>query len=472
MTAWLFLAAGVLLTAGTALFVAAEFSLVSLDRPAVERAVAGGDERAVGVLAAVRSLSTQLSGAQVGITLTTLIVGYLVEPSLATLLQGPIGALGVGEQAVEPVAVGVGLFLATVFSMIFGELLPQNLGISVPLATAKVVAGPQRAFTRAVLPAITVLNGSANRFLLAVGVEPQEELSSGRTPEELAALVRRSAQEGTLDEQTATLITRSLDFSAHTADDVMTPRVRVQTAERGDTAAHVIQLARRTGHSRFPVVDEDIDDVVGVVHLKSAVAVPIERRAEVPVAALMTEVLRVPETVRLDPLLLTLRQRGLQLAVVEDEYGGTAGIVTLEDVIEEIVGEVSDEHDRTRAAVVRHRDGSYSLSGLMRPDEVRDAIGLAVPDGPAYETIAGFVLEQLGRMARPGDRVDVPGAELSVERLDRLRIDRLRAVARPSAPGAGAAAAVRPAPGAHGPAADGAAANGVVRGAAPGGADR
>ncbi len=329
MTAWLFLAIGVLLTIGTALFVAAEFSLVSLDRHTVERAVAAGDTRAVPVLAAVRSLSTQLSGAQIGITLTTLIVGYLVEPSLATLLASPINALGVPVEAVDAIAVGLGLFVATVFSMIVGELLPQNLGISVPLATAKVVAGPQRAFTRAVLPVITLLNGSANGFLRSVGVEPQEELSSGRTPDELAALVKRSAQAGTLDEQTAALITRSLDFSAHTADDVMTPRVRMETMARGQSAAEVIALARRTGHSRFPVVGEGVDDVVGVVHLKSAVAVPIERRAEVPVAALMSEVLRVPETLRLDPLLLTLRQHGLQLAVVEDEYGGTAGIVTL-----------------------------------------------------------------------------------------------------------------------------------------------
>ncbi len=445
MVAWLLLAIGVLLTIGTALFVAAEFSLVSLDRPTVERAVAAGDTRAEGVLTAVRSLSTQLSGAQVGITLTTLVVGYLVEPSLATLLSGPLTSAGLAADAVEPVAVGLGLLVATVFSMIFGELLPQNLGISVPLATAKVVAGPQRAFTRAVLPLITLLNGSANAFLRRFGVEPQEELSSGRTPEELAALVRRSAQAGTLDEQTANLITRSLDFSAHTADDVMTPRVRMETMRPGDTAAQVIRRARRTGHSRFPVVDEDVDDVVGVVHLKSAVAIPREQRDEVPVAALMAEVLRVPETLRLDPLLLTLRQHGLQLAVIEDEYGGTAGIVTLEDVVEEIVGEVSDEHDRSRSDVVRRRDGSYSLSGLMRPDEVREAIGMAIPDGVAYETIGGFVLEQLGRLAEVGDTVTVPGARLTVERMDQRRIDRLRAVARPLADGerGGAGAAAR-----------------------------
>ena len=220
MVAWLLLAIGVLLTIGTALFVAAEFSLVSLDRPTVERAVAAGDTRAEGVLTAVRSLSTQLSGAQVGITLTTLVVGYLVEPSLATLLSGPLTSAGLAPDAVEPVAVGLGLLVATVFSMIFGELLPQNLGISVPLATAKVVAGPQRAFTRAVLPLITLLNGSANAFLRRFGVEPQEELSSGRTPEELAALVRRSAQAGTLD------IQGSLDFLQQVRQAVSLPLLR------------------------------------------------------------------------------------------------------------------------------------------------------------------------------------------------------------------------------------------------------
>lgn len=433
MTAWIFLGVGVLLTIGTALFVAAEFSLVSLDRPTVERAVAAGDTRAAGVLTAIRSLSTQLSGAQVGITITTLIVGYLVEPSLARLLEPPLSSAGLPSNLAPAVAVGLGLFLATVFSMVVGELLPQNLGISVPLATAKVVANPQRAFTRAMLPVITVLNGSANRFLRSIGVEPAEELSPGRTPEELAALVRRSAEAGTLDEQTATLLTRSLDFSVHRADDVMTPRVRVVTVNLDESATDVIALARRTGLSRFPVEGEGIDDIVGVVHVKWAVAVPRDGRDSVQVSQMVREVLRVPESLRLDPLLLTLRQQGMQMAVVEDEYGGTAGIVTLEDVIEEIVGEVSDEHDRSGTKVVRRRDGSYLLPGLMRPDEVVESIGLDIPEDPAYETIAGFLMARLGRLPQPGDIVRLPGAELAVERMDRRRVDRVRVVAVPLA---------------------------------------
>jgi CBS domain containing-hemolysin-like protein len=428
LTAWLLLGLGVLLTAGTALFVAAEFSLVSLDRPTVERAVAAGDRRARTVLTAVRTLSTQLSGAQVGITLTTLVVGWLVEPSLATLLEPPLRHAGLPERVTPVAAVTLGLIVATVFSMIVGELLPQNLGISAPLRTAKVVAGPQQMFTRVVRPVIVVLNGSANRVLRALAIEPQEELSSARTPEELAALVRRSAEVGTLDEATAELITRSLDFSGRTAADVMTPRMRMQALRDVDTAADVVRLTRRTGLSRFPVTHDDADDVVGVVHLKSAIAVPRDRREHVLVTDLMSEPLRVPETVRLDPLLVSLRHQGLQLAVVVDEYGGTAGVVTLEDVVEEIVGEVSDEHDRSRPGIIRRRDGSYSLPGLLRPDEVRARIGLPVPDAPAYETVGGYVMAMLGRVPEPGDEITLPGAVLRVERMDGRRVDRVRAL--------------------------------------------
>jgi CBS domain containing-hemolysin-like protein len=434
LTAWILLAVGVLLTIGTALFVAAEFSLVSLDRPAVERAVESGDRRAVGVLSAVRSLSTQLSGAQVGITLTTLVVGYLVEPSLAALLTPPLERVGLSEAAAEPVAVVLGLVVATVFSMIVGELLPQNLGISAPLATARVVAGPQQMFTRLMRPLIRLLNGSANAVLHAFGIEPQEELSSARTPEELAALVRRSAEVGTLDGTTAELLTRSLDFSAHTAADVMTPRMRMHVLERDATAADVVQLTKRTGNSRFPVIGEDTDDVLGVVHVKSAIAVPRDERDQVPVTALMSDVLRVPETVRLDPLLVTLRQQGLQLAVVVDEYGGTAGVATLEDVVEEIVGELSDEHDRSRPGIVRRRDGSYSVPGLLRPDELRTRIELPIPEGRAYETVGGYVMSVLGRVPQPGDEVRLPGALLRVERMDGRRVDRVRAVPMPLEP--------------------------------------
>ncbi|WP_432543227.1 hemolysin family protein [Kineococcus sp. SYSU DK002] len=433
LTEWLLLLVGVLLTLGTAVFVAAEFAFVTLDRFTVEKAVEDGDRRAAGVLPALRTLSTQLSGAQVGITLTTLLLGYLTEPSLAALLNGPLTGLGLGAGPADTVAGIVSVVVAAVFSMVVGELVPKNLALSVPLATAGVVAPLQRGFTWFTGPLIRVLNGSANWFLRRIGVEPQEELSGARSARELAALVRRSADLGTLDEGTANLISRSLLFGDQTAADVMTPRVRMEVVTLDQTAADVVAKARTTGHSRFPVTGDDDDDVRGVVHLKAAVAVPPERRHDVPAAALMAQARRVPDSLTLEPLLLQLRQKGLQLAVVVDEYGGTAGVVTLEDLVEEIVGDVSDEHDRDRGGLRQHRDASWTVPGLARPDEVRDATGVEVPDDPAYETVGGYVMSRLGRIPAVGDEVEVDGALLRVARMEGRRVERLRL--RPHPPG-------------------------------------
>ena len=436
MTEWLLVLGAVVLTAGTALFVAAEFSLVALDRPAVQQAIDEGDTRARVVLQSLKQLSTQLSAAQVGITITTLVVGYLAQPSIGALLTGPLTGVGMSNGAVTAVSSTAALLIATVFSMVCGELLPQFLGISAPLATAKVVALPVRFFAGLFKPLIVLLNGSANRVLRAIGIEPQEELSAARTPQELTSLVQRSAEAGTLDITTARMLTRSLGFGERTADDVMTPRVRCTGIHRDESAEDVLRLSRRTGHSRFPVLGNDWDDVDGVVHVKKAMAVPHERRKDVPVSALMSERLVVPETIRLDPLLRQLREGGFQMAVVVDEYGGTSGIVTLEDVVEEIVGEVADEHDRARQSGRALMDGSWTVPGLWRPDEVRDAFDADVPDGSDYETMGGFVMERLGRIPVVGDVVTVPGWHIHVVGMAGRRIDRLRFVPDPeSAPG-------------------------------------
>jgi CBS domain containing-hemolysin-like protein len=426
MTEWLLVLAGVLLTVGTAVFVAVEFSLVALDRPTVQRAIDSGDRRAEVVLGSLRRLSTQLSAAQVGITLTTLVLGYLATPSIGRLLQTPLSALGLSGGTLTSVAATLALVIATLFSMVFGELLPQFLGISAPLATAKVVAMPVRVFAVVAKPLIYVLNGSANLALRAMGITPQEELSGARTPQELASLVRRSAEQGTLDEGTARLVTRTLGFGEQTAADVMSPRARATSIERTATADDVLRLARSTGHSRFPVTGEDWDDIDGIVHVKRAIAVPHDRRPDVPVSALMVPPLLVPETIRLDPLLLLLRESGLQLAVVVDEYGGTAGVVTLEDVVEEIVGDVSDEHDRSRTTGREMTDGSWTVPGLWRPDEVRERLGAPLPDGPAYETSGGYVMAELGRVPVVGDAVALPGWRVTVLAMDGMRVDRLR----------------------------------------------
>lgn len=422
---WIGVLAGVILTVGTGFFVASEFALINLDRSELEARKARGEKRLGPTIAALKITSTHLSSAQLGITLTTLLTGFLMEPAISSLLAGPLTATGMPEAAVRIVGSITAVVIATLLSMIVGELVPKNFALSLPRQTAKVVVPFQRAFTAVFRPAILLLNGSANAILRSMGVDPKEELSGARTAEELSALVRRSASHGSLDKDTATLLSRTLAFSQLTAQDVMTPRPRIEAVELGDSAQAVIELARSTGHSRFPVYGESIDDIVGLVHVKQAVAVPRDRRAEVPASALQTEALRVPETMVLDTLLAELRGRGYQMAVVVDEYGGTAGVTTLEDLVEELVGEVSDEHDRARVDVVRSRNW-LTFPGILRPDELADRAGVTVPDDGPWETVGGFLMAELGRLPEVGDTVETAAGTFRIERLDGRRIDRVR----------------------------------------------
>ncbi|WP_370248427.1 hemolysin family protein [Nocardioides sp.] len=437
MTAWLLLALALGLVLLCGVFVAAEFSFVTVDRAQVERAAAEGDARAEGVQHALRSLSTQLSGAQVGITVTNLGIGFLAEPAIAELLRDPLRGAGVPAGGVAPIALATGLVLSTVLTMIFGELVPKNIAIAVPLATARATQAPMRLFTAAMALPIRVLNGSANALVRRLGVEPQEELRSARSASELSSLIQRSADVGTLDADTAELMERSVEFGTRTAGEIMTPRVRTRALHLNDRATAVIELARHSGHSRFPVLDDD-DAVVGTVHVKAAVALPVHERSTTKVRHLMVKPIVVPDSLRLDPLLALLRADGFQMAIVLDEYGGQAGIVTLEDVVEEIVGDIADEHDRLGARARERADGSWSLSGLLRPDEVADLTGVDLPESEDYDTVAGLVLKVLGRIPVAGDLAEgeVPDATehdpgrtrlavLSVEHMDGLRIDRL-----------------------------------------------
>jgi CBS domain containing-hemolysin-like protein len=429
------LAIALLLVLLCGIFVAAEFAFVTVDRPTVDREAEAGDRPAQGVQKALRSLSTQLSASQVGITLTNLGIGFLAEPSLAALLEGPLGSLGVSEGAVSGVALAIGFILANVVTMIFGELVPKNLAITHPLGTSRKVQGFQRGFTIAFGPLIRASNASANLILLRFGIEPQEELASARSAEELVSLARRSAQQGTLELPTAELLEKSIEFGERHADDVMTPRVRVSALAPDRPVVDVIEAAKNSGRSRFPVVEEGSERVEGIVHVKHAVAVPWEDRSEVPISEVMAKPVLVPSSMELDPLLTELRKVGLQIAVVVDEFGSFDGIVTLEDLIEEIVGEVRDEHDPREEPLVPGGPGSWRLSGLLRPDEIFEATDVQLPEDTEYETVAGLIAMRLGRVPGQGDtvRVEARGPEgetlqvgLAVIGMDGLRVDRIR----------------------------------------------
>ncbi len=439
MTEWLLLAVSLAMMLACGVFVAAEFSFVTVDRATIERQAEAGDRGAQGTLKALRTLSTQLSGAQLGITITNLAIGFLAEPAIGRLLEEPLTSLGLEGNSLRVASYAIGLTISTIATMLIGELIPKNVALALPVKTASATQFMQRFFTAAMAWPIRGLNGMANKTLLWLGIEPQEELRSARSPFELQSLVLRSAEEGAIDDETAELVSRSIAFGNRTAADVRTPRVRVHFLEEKDTVNDLIEAARTTGHSKFPVIGKSPDDVVGVVHIKQAVAIDIDRRRSVRLGDIAETAAIVPDTLELDPLLTYLREQNNQLAVVMDEYGGTDGIVTLEDLVEEIVGDIADEHDRLHQHSRHRHDGSWSISGLLRPDEILEQTGIPLPEGDDYETVAGLVLDKLGRLPDRGDEVrlalELPSDDplitepitvlLRVERMDGRRIDRL-----------------------------------------------
>jgi CBS domain containing-hemolysin-like protein len=422
---WALILIGLTLTVGTGFFVASEFALVNLDRHELEARRLRGEKRLGPTIGALKITSTHLSGAQLGITLTTLLTGYTFEPAISRLLEAPLGALGVPAAIVPAVGAVTGILLATLLSMIVGELVPKNFALALPRQTAKVVVPFQVFFTAVFRPVIALCNGTANALIRRMGIEPKEELSGARSAEELGFLVRRSATQGTLDADHATLLDRTLRFAERDAADVITPRVKMVTVPRDGTADEVIAASLASGHSRFPVTGEDRDDIVGLVHVKQAFRLTPEERATVTIGELAGTPLFVPETAGVEGLLTSLRGDGQQVAIVLDEHGGTAGMVTIEDLVEEIVGELRDEHDRVHVDIVATDEG-YLFDPGLRPDELRQRIGASIPADDDYETVGGYVLDRLERIPDVGEELEVPDGTIRVERLDGVRLARLR----------------------------------------------
>lgn len=396
------------LTVGTALFVAAEFSLTALEKSTVDADVRDrGDRRSRQVQNAHRTLSFQLSGAQLGITITTLVTGYLAEPVLSKFLRPVLEWTGMPEVWSTALTLVLALIIATSLSMVLGELAPKNLAIAKPLWTARLTAGAQSLFSSVFRFAISFLNRSANALVRRLGIEPAEELSSARSAQELSALVRNSAAQGAIDEMTAELVGRSLEFGELTAEELMTPRQRIHSLDVDDTVADLVALSIESGRSRFPVIRGDLDDTVGLVHVKQALTVPADRRATVTVSTIATSAPVVPATLDGDALMNQLRANGLQMALVVDEYGGSAGIVTVEDLIEEIVGDVRDEHDANEPVDVQATEDGFLCAGLLRIDELERDTGYRAPEGD-YDTLGGLVMFLLGRIPAVGDRVPLP----------------------------------------------------------------
>lgn len=426
MSILLGLAAVILLIAASGFFVAVEFALIAADRSKLEGMAAEGRWPARAAVATLRRLSFHLSGAQLGITFTSLLLGFLAEPLVGRLIEPVLSAVTGSEHPTWSLALA--LLLATVVQMVAGELIPKNIAISRAEAAVQFLAPVARIVHGVLTPVIVVFNGAANWVVRRVGIEPQEERVVHRSLEELEYLIRTSGNSGALDPESHNLLTRTLRFGDKTAADALTPRVHVEAVPVTATVAELASLAALVQHSRYPVYEGDLDHLRGVVNITSIFETPLSERAARPVTSIMVEPLVVPETRDLFDILTDFRATGTDMAVVIDEHGGTAGILTLEDVLEEIVGDVDDEHDEVQPLTVGVHDGVYALAGTLHLDEVAEVGGLSLPEGD-YETVAGFVLDRLGRIPNVGDSVDHDGWTIEVIEMDGLRIASLQLVA-------------------------------------------
>ncbi|GLZ80985.1 membrane protein [Actinorhabdospora filicis] len=411
-----------LLTAATGYFVAQEFAFVAVDRNRLRQAAESGDRRAARALDVTRRLSFMLSGAQLGITVTGLLVGYVAEPFVGDGLAALFGT-SVPTGVSTAISVAAALLFSTLVQMVFGELFPKNLAIAKPEALAKALAGSTQVYLKVAGPVIRLFDAAANWILRKVGIEPVEELAHGATAEDLGHIIDESHASGVLDAELFRQLEGGLDFRTLDAGQVMTPRVDVHTIAADEPVSAVV-AALETGRSRFPVIGAHIDDVLGVVGIAEVLGVPAGLRDRITVRCVVSPALLVPDSLPLPELLERFREENRQLAVVVDEYGGLAGVVTFEDVAEEVVGEILDEDDQPERTACRKIDGTWMVPARWRVDEIAEETGIRLPDDPAYETLGGLVLQQLGRTAEPGDVVDVALGEEGVARLRVVDVQR------------------------------------------------
>ncbi|HAY51320.1 MAG: hypothetical protein CL423_00820 [Acidimicrobiaceae bacterium] len=372
----------------------------------------------------LKELSYQLTGAQLGITITAVLIGFIAKPTVASVLESPVRSI-VGESAKESVSLVVAIVLATFAAMILGELVPKNIAIAKTDITAKALAKPFRMYSFAAKPIIALSDAASNWLTRRLGVEPAQELERVPNLEDLSSLIRTSGEEGTLGFNEVDLLTKSLRFARKTANEVMVPRLAIHSLPQGSTITDLVELSATTGLSRFPVVDNDLDSVVGIAHVKSALLIDPKLRSDQLVETVMGDILAIPETRDLLSVMTDMRRQRIPLAVVVDEHGGTEGIVSIEDLLEEIVGEIEDEYDAAVENGLEERAGVFTVSGNLHPHEVADMCGFEIEDGQ-YETIAGFALEKLQRIPAPGEMFRYERWKIEILEMDNLRIARLR----------------------------------------------
>jgi putative hemolysin len=405
-----------------AYFVATEYGLVASRRSRIEQLATEGNGRARWVKGALNNLNPYISATQIGITIAGLALGYLGEPVVAKLIEPAFTWLPADLPVISAhvIAVIFSFLIVTYVTVLMSELLPKRIAIQNPERMALIVIGPIRVFLVVFRPLIVVLNNSAGFLLRRLGLPDTGEHGT-YTEEELRILVRESEQAGTLERGERELIDRVFSFADKEAQQVMVPRTQVVGIEMETRIADVAPQVATSTYTRFPVYEENLDTIYGMVHVKDIIAAVGSGRGEEQVRAIMRPVLVVPEAVHIDDLMLEMRRKHTHMAILVDDYGGTAGLVTMEDLIEELVGDIEDEFDSATPQLKRNPDGSITVDGRTPIHDVRGMVALGdVDDG--YETIAGYVLDRMGRIPKAGDSVDTEHLHIRVDRMDRLRI--------------------------------------------------
>lgn len=363
-----------------------------------------------------------------GITVSSLILGLIAEPAIGPMIEPLLEWLPISESTLPAITVILALAIGTALQLVFGELVPKNLAITYPYPTSVRVGVPMLLVNGLLSPITRVLNAAANATVRALGMEPREELAGVRSMEELEMVIRSSGEGGLLSDEELALLTRSIAFTENLTADVMVPRVSIVAFPSTATVADLMSRAVESGHSRFPVFGETIDEIVGVAHVKDSLRVPWAERQSAPITDHMRPALVIPETQPIDTVLVELRTKGSGMAIVVDEYGGTAGIVTSEDLLEELFGEIEDEYDSTEP---KSPASSDEISGLVHRHELEELTGYEWPEG-RYETLGGYVTALLGRNAVVGDVVEDGEWRFVVVAVEGFRIDRVRVTRVPS----------------------------------------
>lgn len=419
---WTYLTLALVLLLLNGFFVGAEFALIAARRSKIEQLAEEGSKRATVALRSVKELSLMLAGAQLGITMASLGLGAVAEPAIAHLIEGGLDSvIHLSPSLLQGVSFVLALTIVVFFHMVIGEMAPKNIAIAEPEKTALWLAAPFRFYTTLFRPFIWLLNVIANAGVRAFGVEPRDEIENIHSSSEIGLLISESARGGAIDKFEHRLLSGAIAFSERDAASVMVPRTDLIAIPHTATPNEVEQLVLESGHSRFPIYVRNLDTIIGFFHARDLLNILDEERARPLPRKHMRKMLVVPESLKLHPLLFQMRGNRQHFALVLDEHGGTAGIVTLEDLLEELVGEIRDEYDVTELGIERVTDNRFIIPGTLHVGEAITRLDMELPEGE-FETIAGFIMDRLGRIPRQRDVVEHQQWRFRVLTMHRRRV--------------------------------------------------